>query len=41
MTMMTWGMWLWMLFGALVLAGAVTALGLGVTWLFGRLNGPH
>ena len=29
--MMTWGMWLWMIFGALVLVGAVTALVLGVT----------
>lgn len=39
--MMSWGMWLWMLFGVLVLVGAVVALVLGVTWLVGRLSGPN
>ncbi len=40
MATMSWDMWLWMLFGALVLVSAVVALVLGVTWLVGRLNGP-
>lgn len=38
MTMMSWGMGVWMLLGALILAGAVVALVVGATWLAGRLN---
>lgn len=39
--MMSWGMWLWMLFGLLVLVGAVTAVVLGATWLAGRWNATN
>ncbi len=41
MSMMSWAMWLWMLFGVLVLVGAVVALVMGVTWLVGRPSGPN